>query len=95
MRLKYFISLSLFTQAFVALGEAPAPWMFTGEGEEQEVASSASYPMDFYASDSLGPWTPNHRRKDQKSRREPPPVTVTVEESKCTDCSCNKESSKA
>lgn len=33
----------------VALGDAPADW------------EKNPYPMDFYATDSLGPWTPNHK----------------------------------
>lgn len=38
------------------------------------------YPMDFYSSDSLGPWTPNHK----------PP---TAKECKC-DCKCDKKKEK-
>ncbi|KAF7728488.1 Diphthamide biosynthesis protein 1 [Apophysomyces ossiformis] len=35
-----------------------------GKAEWQEV-----YPMDFYANDSLGPWTPNHGRNVTRSSR--------------------------
>lgn len=38
----------------VALGIANAEWRNEGPKE-------ANYPMDFYASNSLGPWTPNHK----------------------------------
>lgn len=38
------------------------------------------YPMDFYAKDSLGPWTPNHK-----------PCAPKVE-GKCTDCQCKTTS---
>ncbi|KAK7867280.1 hypothetical protein R5R35_002109 [Gryllus longicercus] len=31
------------------------------EEAEWEASESKSYPMDFYANDSLGPWTPNHK----------------------------------
>lgn len=41
-------------EAAVALGDAKEAWM----DEEKDDA----YPMDFYANDSLGPWTPNHGR---------------------------------
>ena len=41
-----------------------------------------SYPMDFYANESLGPWTPNHRER--------PRVRVQVEEKSCQECSCAK-----
>lgn len=36
-----------------------------GKAEWQDV-----YPMDFYANDSLGPWTPNHGRGVPRKRRE-------------------------
>ncbi|KAJ8919817.1 hypothetical protein NQ315_006346 [Exocentrus adspersus] len=31
------------------------------------VGEASNYPMDFYANDSLGPWTPNHKPGDKKS----------------------------
>jgi 2-(3-amino-3-carboxypropyl)histidine synthase len=34
------------------------------------------YPMDFYSSNSLGPWTPNHKCADK------------IDVSKCDNCSC-------
>lgn len=39
--------------------------------------ASAPYPMDFYASDSLGPWTPNHKPRKEDNGK------------KCQDCKCN------
>ncbi|KAI8839275.1 diphthamide biosynthesis protein 1-like protein [Chytridium lagenaria] len=51
-------------EAVVALKKVEAPWI--GDGGMVTV-----YPMDFYAKDSLGPWTPNHvavsERKVKKS----------------------------
>ncbi|KAE8752326.1 hypothetical protein FOCC_FOCC001119 [Frankliniella occidentalis] len=38
----------------VALGNARAEWQTVG-------VDKANYPMDFYASSSLGPWTPNYK----------------------------------
>ncbi|XP_034239650.1 2-(3-amino-3-carboxypropyl)histidine synthase subunit 1 [Thrips palmi] len=38
----------------VALGISNAEW-------RNEDSKETNYPMDFYASDSLGPWTPNHK----------------------------------
>ncbi|KAG0437049.1 hypothetical protein HPB47_017623 [Ixodes persulcatus] len=43
----------------------------------RSVAWQDRYPMDYYARDSLGPWTPNHK----------PPV-AEVPQKKCPDCSC-------
>ncbi|KAL0073374.1 putative diphthamide synthesis protein-domain-containing protein [Phycomyces blakesleeanus] len=40
-----------------------------GKAEWQEV-----YPMDFYANDSLGPWTPNHGRNVTRSARKKPEI---------------------
>lgn len=41
-------------ESAVALGLAEATWQKCG-------VKDAHYPMDFYASSSLGPWTPNHK----------------------------------
>lgn len=38
------------------------------------------YPMDFYARDSLGPWTPNHK----------PALTDRTVKEKCEACSCKR-----
>ncbi|KAJ8950963.1 hypothetical protein NQ317_017574 [Molorchus minor] len=35
-------------------------------GDAQWHKEGASYPMDFYANDSLGPWTPNHKPPSDK-----------------------------
>ena len=51
-------------EAMAALGEA-------------KFGPETPYPMDFYSSDSLGPWTPNHKPS-------------TVKECKC-DCKCDKK----
>ena len=42
---------------------------------------SQDYPMDFYANESLGAWTPNH--KVQKVKK----VSV-IEEKNCDNCTC-------
>ena len=44
---------------------------------EAKFGPETPYPMDFYSSDSLGPWTPNHKPS-------------TVKECKC-DCKCDKK----
>ncbi|KAI7869387.1 putative diphthamide synthesis protein-domain-containing protein [Spinellus fusiger] len=47
-----------------------------GKAEWQEV-----YPMDFYANDSLGPWTPNHgRHLKQSSKKKVEYVPITPKE---------------
>ena len=51
-------------EAMAALGEA-------------KFGPETPYPMDFYSSDSLGPWTPNHKPS-------------SVKECKC-DCKCDKK----
>ncbi len=43
--------------------------------------SNEKYPMDFYANQSLGPWTPNHK--------EPAP-----DPKKCQDCKCENNAGK-
>lgn len=45
---------------------------------------SESYPMDFYAKDSLGPWTPNHK----------PSGSCTSGKGSCGDCKCKGEKQK-
>ncbi len=42
--------------------------------------SDSAYPMDFYANESLGPWTPNHDPKKSQ---------------KCQSCQCGKEPSSS
>jgi 2-(3-amino-3-carboxypropyl)histidine synthase len=41
---------------------------------EWEADEERNYPMDFYANDSLGPWTPNHK-----------PPTVLKSDGKCCE----------
>ncbi|KAJ3412420.1 Diphthamide biosynthesis protein 1 [Chytridiales sp. JEL 0842] len=43
-------------EAAVAIGKAEAEWRNAGKVEE----GGATYPMDFYAKSSKGPWTPNY-----------------------------------
>ncbi|KAH9814708.1 putative diphthamide synthesis protein-domain-containing protein [Melampsora americana] len=52
-------------EAKVSLGEAKG---FTGMGEDG-VGLLENYPMDFYADDSLGDWTPRHGRGIKSTRR--------------------------
>ncbi|KAJ3117084.1 Diphthamide biosynthesis protein 1 [Phlyctochytrium bullatum] len=52
-------------EAAVALNEVEAPWIKHVQKDDDampltEAQLSETYPMDFYAKDSLGPWTPNH-----------------------------------
>ncbi|EEC05664.1 conserved hypothetical protein [Ixodes scapularis] len=47
----------------------------------RSVAWQDRYPMDYYARDSLGPWTPNHK-----------PPAAEVPRKKCPDCSCGTSS---
>ncbi|XP_043188479.1 2-(3-amino-3-carboxypropyl)histidine synthase subunit 1-like isoform X1 [Amphibalanus amphitrite] len=61
------------------------------------------YPMDFYAADSLGPWTPNHRpprpggTAERRARHRPaaPAVTDTAPApagcTNCGSCECKKD----
>ncbi|KAF0309187.1 2-(3-amino-3-carboxypropyl)histidine synthase subunit 1 [Amphibalanus amphitrite] len=61
------------------------------------------YPMDFYAADSLGPWTPNHRpprpggAAERRARHRPaaPAVTDTAPApagcTNCGSCECKKD----
>ncbi len=62
-----------------------APLLTTYEASvavgELEWRDKDAYPMDFYANESLGPWTPNHKSRSK----------VEVEEKKCSDCSCKTE----
>lgn len=46
---------------------------------EAKWQADQNYPMDFYASDSLGPWTPNHK-----------PVTVVKSGDTCVKCEGKK-----
>ncbi|CAN8002784.1 unnamed protein product [Ixodes hexagonus] len=46
----------------------------------RSVAWQDRYPMDYYARDSLGPWTPNHKPSVAKNTQ------------KCSDCSCGASS---
>merc|ERR1719511_608921 len=41
-----------------------------GEAKENfcDNSNETNYPMDFYAHDSLGPWTPNHIPKESDSK---------------------------
>ncbi|XP_071449795.1 2-(3-amino-3-carboxypropyl)histidine synthase subunit 1 [Hetaerina americana] len=65
-------------EAIVALGHGDASWRkkkdeckCTSNGEEKGQCNlSPSYPMDFYAYGSLGPWTPNHKPPVQKTKKE-------------------------
>ncbi|KAJ9058648.1 Diphthamide biosynthesis protein 1, variant 2 [Entomophthora muscae] len=45
-----------------------------------------TYPMDFYANDSLGPWTVNHGKNVRKSNRSRPATTPKP----CCDVPCAK-----
>lgn len=48
--------------------------------------NNKSYPMDFYSSDSLGDWTPNHK---------PPKVSISSEKCKSCDNCKNKDKEKS
>ena len=65
-------------EAAVALGMAQGDW-----SDEQP------YPTDYYAFDSLGPWTPNHPNNRPEFRVRP--VRQAVKESRETcDCKGNQ-----
>ncbi len=92
-------------EAAVALGgeaEAERAWPTQdGDGEGEGQDGAWHYPMDFYAHESLGPWTPNHRERRPASTAEEEEqkglaaqVQVQVEEDKCKECSCGKSSNK-
>ena len=55
----------------------------------QQVSWQERYPMDFYAYDSLGPWTPNNEKhRPARPVRSRPHIAVKVD---CkTDCKCIK-----
>ncbi len=55
-------------EAAVAAEEAPADW-------------SDHYPMDFYANESLGPWTPNHKEKPTAKKK-----AIVIEDNDCVTC---------
>ncbi|TYJ51587.1 diphthamide biosynthesis protein 1 [Cryptococcus floricola] len=48
-----------------------------GEGIMQRLEGAGEYPMDFYADDSLGPWTPRHRPPRERAAR-PRPLRSAV-----------------
>lgn len=58
------------------------------------------YPMDFYANDSLGPWTVNNVKhqppRKQRPRKTVPIKTETLESGSCSkscaSCSCSQKS---
>ncbi|XP_024050133.1 2-(3-amino-3-carboxypropyl)histidine synthase subunit 1 [Terrapene carolina triunguis] len=63
----------------------------------KEIEWQQTYPMDFYAGQSLGPWTVNHashqpqRGTSRPAQRKLPEPVVPVDAGvgkKCTDCSC-------
>ncbi|CAM4678860.1 unnamed protein product [Caretta caretta] len=63
----------------------------------KEIEWQQTYPMDFYAGQSLGPWTVNHashqsqRGTSQPTQRKLPEPLVPVDAGvgkQCTDCSC-------
>ncbi|TFK00378.1 caspase-7-like [Platysternon megacephalum] len=63
----------------------------------KEIEWQQTYPMDFYAGQSLGPWTVNHashqpqRGTSRPTQRKLPEPVVPVDAGvgkKCTDCSC-------
>ncbi|XP_053222696.1 2-(3-amino-3-carboxypropyl)histidine synthase subunit 1 isoform X3 [Podarcis raffonei] len=63
----------------------------------QQVQWQETYPMDFYASQSLGPWTVNHSssRQPQRGSREkeviPAKATLQPEKKACGRCDCREE----
>ncbi|XP_063002705.1 2-(3-amino-3-carboxypropyl)histidine synthase subunit 1 [Elgaria multicarinata webbii] len=62
----------------------------------QQVAWQETYPMDFYASQSLGPWTVNHSsHQPQKASRmrevHPAKPSAPAEKSTCATCSCQEK----
>nr|XP_032644202.1 2-(3-amino-3-carboxypropyl)histidine synthase subunit 1 [Chelonoidis abingdonii] len=68
----------------------------------KEIEWQQTSPMDFYAGQSLGPWTVNHashkpqRGTSQPTQRKLPEPVVPVDAGvgkKCTDCSCQEEAS--
>nr|XP_028563766.1 2-(3-amino-3-carboxypropyl)histidine synthase subunit 1 isoform X2 [Podarcis muralis] len=66
----------------------------------QQVQWQETYPMDFYASQSLGPWTVNHSssRQPQRGSREkeviPAKATLQPEKKACGRCDCREEEEK-
>ncbi|KAJ3101113.1 Diphthamide biosynthesis protein 1 [Phlyctochytrium planicorne] len=62
-------------EAAVALKQAPAEWMedldFEKDGDIVKGVRKVGtvYPMDFYAKDSLGPWTPNYAVPTEKNSK--------------------------
>lgn len=77
---KPFYSFSCFLFRFsVVLGDAQ--WRITTEN--QKVNADESYPMDYYASKSLGYWTPNHK-PDEK------PVDITCDGKNIGASCCGK-----
>ncbi|XP_067866776.1 2-(3-amino-3-carboxypropyl)histidine synthase subunit 1-like [Heterodontus francisci] len=63
----------------------------------KEVEWQQRYPMDFYANQSLGPWTVNHVtyqpvRRTRKAREGKPAETkLSAVRGTCADCSCQQE----
>ncbi|XP_032527844.2 2-(3-amino-3-carboxypropyl)histidine synthase subunit 1 [Danaus plexippus] len=51
-------------------------------GNSKWLKDDGTYPMDFYANDSLGPWTPNYK-----------PVLCSATDKKCENCCGGKEKS--
>uniref|UniRef100_A0A7N4V6R6 2-(3-amino-3-carboxypropyl)histidine synthase subunit 1 n=1 Tax=Sarcophilus harrisii TaxID=9305 RepID=A0A7N4V6R6_SARHA len=67
----------------------------------RDVSWQQPYPMDFYASNSLGPWTPNYASPGQRPRPRPPssgagqqvkgPPVAPETTVGCNDCACLEE----
>ena len=53
--------------------------------EEVAWVGEGAYPMDFYAKDSLGPWTPNHKPGDSSCKSGT---------GSCGECKCKGETAK-
>ncbi len=54
-----------------------------------DIEWSDKYPMDFYANDSLGPWTPNHKPATSGEKH-----NADKKNQKCQGCKCENKESK-
>ncbi|KAG8223151.1 hypothetical protein J437_LFUL000574 [Ladona fulva] len=62
-------------EAAVALGQNSGSWRKDKDsceckGKKEQGLKTPSYPMDFYANASLGPWTPNYKPPVEKPKKE-------------------------
>ncbi|XP_067864562.1 2-(3-amino-3-carboxypropyl)histidine synthase subunit 1 isoform X2 [Heptranchias perlo] len=63
----------------------------------KEIEWQQRYPMDFYANQSLGPWTVNHvthqpiRRTKKATAGKPAETRPSAVRDTCADCSCQRE----